>query len=73
MKYDIEALMKKWQPPRTGNYKKDCATGREIAEALMCNQGSPSDLGWIVRSMVTAGKFDGVEVGFFHRISELAA
>jgi hypothetical protein len=62
-----------WAPERTGDYATDCAKGREYADAVIaemqCGENAAL-LGWIVRGF--GPDFDGVEIGFCHRIAEHA-
>lgn len=56
-----------WAPQRTGNYEKDCATGRAYGKALIDfirERESPQVFGHIARAMTAGGVFEGVEVGF---------
>lgn len=56
------------------DYADDCDLGaRKAAEliSLIRRTGVTSHLGWAVSEMVRAGKFDGVEVGFFDEIARL--
>ena len=56
-----------WQPDRTGNYGKDCETGRAAADSLLQTieeTQNPCLFGTVVRAMVEGGVFGGVEAGF---------
>jgi hypothetical protein len=61
-----------WVPERTGKHGVDCQRGATYAEemlALMANTDSPLILGAVVRAIVTAQTWEGVEIGFFDRLN----
>lgn len=65
-----------WAPRRTGLIVADNAIGREAAEELLEHIRTTNDhalLGSIIRCMMSAGSFDGVEAGFFAGLSQAAA
>jgi hypothetical protein len=51
----------------------DNATGRQYADALVDYAGPPSLLCFVVQAMGPKDHWSGIEVGFFHRLSERAA
>ena len=56
-----------WKPTRTGDYGKDCDAGRHAAERLMAviqQTDNPVLFGTVMRSIIAAGKYDAVEIGF---------
>jgi hypothetical protein len=60
----------------TGDWAKDCDTGRALAENIVAQcaedpQNYPKFL-TIARNMTTRGLWGGVEVGFMQRVAELA-
>lgn len=60
-----------WCPLISGHWEKDNITGRIYADELLRHMRatqSPMLLGHVVKAM--KGRHAGVEVGFFHRISE---
>lgn len=62
-----------WSPDITGDWVTDTAVGKEYAdEAVRCirNKQNPSALGHLIKAMIGKGGYTGVEVGFFHRMSE---
>jgi hypothetical protein len=64
-----------WAPDRTGNYAEDCELGRFYARELMGfvrTRGCPAMLGHVCKA-IASDSWSGVEVGFFHQISEAAA
>lgn len=63
-----------WAPKVTGTWGTDTAQGKTYAdEAIQCirNAGNPTALAHTVKAMVSKASWTGVEVGFFHRISEV--
>lgn len=64
-----------WVTPETGEYSLDTAFGRQCADAVldyMAQSENPTILGKIVRDMILGGRYGAVEVGFIHRIAEVA-
>jgi hypothetical protein len=62
-----------WSPHGSGDYAADCEVGAQEAEAFLRRltwEQKLYALGWLVRDMITHGRFTGVEAGFFHRISQ---
>ena len=62
-----------WTPVITGDWSRDCATGRAAAAELtrvMATLESPFMLGYVLRRMVEKGVWGGCEVGFAHEIAE---
>lgn len=60
----------------TSDYHADCLAGRHQARdavALVRETGNHAHLGGVVRRMVDAGEFGGIEAGFFAEISEAIA
>jgi hypothetical protein len=67
--------MEVWAPDITGDWTIDCSRGRAYAEEaldFMRATDNPSCLGHIVKGMIGAGRYTGVEVGFLQRIAEEA-
>lgn len=63
----------RWMPMVTGDWATDNATGRRHADAIvarMRESNNPTLLAHTMKSMVGNGDWTGVEIGFFHRISE---
>jgi hypothetical protein len=61
-----------WNEQETGNYWKDCAHGERRAQEFMRVLRARQEgfmMGLMVRDMIRSGRFGGIEVGFFHRIS----
>jgi hypothetical protein len=61
-----------WSIEGTGDYLIDCGAGARLAEEFLRYHNATREhfiLGWIVRDMIAKGRFTGVEVGFFRRIS----
>jgi hypothetical protein len=64
-----------WSVTAAGDYAADCNTGVQLAEEFLRHLNRnrelcrTSELGWIVRDMIAKGRFTGLEVGFFSRIS----
>lgn len=70
----LTILPRFWNEPETGNYWEDCANGeRRAQEFLRVLQARREGfmLGLMARDMIARGRYGGVEVGFFHRISLL--
>lgn len=64
-----------WAPDRTGNYSEDCQLGRFYARELLGyirTRECPPLLGHVCQAM-NAADWSGVEVGFFHELSQRAA
>lgn len=62
-----------WAPIVTGDWGKDTAQGKVYADEAMAHiriKENPSILGHVMKSMIGQAAWSGVEVGFFHRISE---
>lgn len=62
-----------WCPLTSGNWEKDNITGRIYADELIQHikaNKNPTLLGHVVKAMGLKGRHAGVEVGFFHRLSE---
>lgn len=66
---DLDAIV---NAAESGDYAADCAMGREMADCFVEECQSPPALGSIVRRLMARGQFNGVHIGFFHRISEFA-
>jgi len=63
-----------WAVTPTGDWSQDNRLGREHAEACavyMRETHNAGVLGGVVRSMIVAGRYEGVEVGFMTRIAIL--
>jgi len=55
-----------WDVERTGHWIRDCEVGHEYGRIYLERRkrfGAPL-LGWIVRDMIAAGQYTGVEAGF---------
>jgi hypothetical protein len=64
----------KWQPEEVEGYALQNRLGRSYADAvirLAQDSDNPLIFSAVMRAMADAGQFEGVEVGFCHRISEL--
>jgi len=62
-----------WSPEISGDWREDTSRGKQYAdETIACirSHNNPTALAHVIKSMVGAGNWTGVEVGFFHRISE---
>ena len=62
-----------WQPERSGEWATDNSTGRKMADEIvekMRHAGNPTLLGHTMKAVIAQGVYDGVEVGFFHRLAE---
>lgn len=62
-----------WTVRATGDQGRDRELGRDLAaKALACMQEErlPALLTWVVRDMVEAGRFGGVEAGFLAAVAE---
>ena len=62
-----------WQPRVTGDWSADTTTGRKMADQMIkeiTESANPTLLGHLMKSMVGHGDWTGVEVGFFHRLSD---
>jgi hypothetical protein len=58
---------KLWTPERPKDYGAACAMGREYGLELITHiqeNRDPAILGGVIRAMIAAGTFDGVEAGF---------
>lgn len=56
-----------WKVDRTGDYAANCARGRAYAEALLSHiqeAKNPVILGSVMKAMIAAGVYEGVEIGF---------
>lgn len=63
-----------WAVVPSGDWSQDNAQGREHADACaayMRETHNAGVLGGVVRSMIAAGRYEGVEVGFMTRIATL--
>lgn len=63
-----------WTAEETGDYAADCDEGTRLAEQFLRDLNADPEhrlplLGWLVRDMIAKGRFGGLEVGFFDRIS----
>lgn len=61
-----------WNEEESGDYWKDCMRGEQRARMFSGELDTAREmfmLGWIVRDMIDKGRYGGVEVGFFHRLS----
>lgn len=62
-----------WAPVVTGDWGTDTSRGRFYADeavTFISARGNPTILAHIMKSMVGQAAWGGVEVGFFHRLSE---
>lgn len=67
------ANAKHWNVQESGSYTLDCKIGRGHADQLvdlMRRRGNPTLLNSVMRDMVGAGRFGGIEVGFVTRIGQ---
>jgi hypothetical protein len=65
-----------WVPERTGDYVEDCQLGRFYAQELLGYirvRDCPPMLSHVCKAISDRGEWTGVEIGFFHEISEAAA
>ena len=63
-------------PPSGGDYASDCDEGARRADTFLqqLQMGEKKYvLGWMVRDMMADRRLTGLEVGFFHRLSEYLA
>lgn len=71
-RYNTQSIIS-WAPVVTGEWGKDTAQGKVYADEAMAHirqRDNPSILGHVMKSMIGQAAWSGVEVGFFHRISE---
>ncbi|MFT4913339.1 MAG: hypothetical protein ACI9YM_001936 [Brevundimonas sp.] len=64
-----------WAIAESGDWSADNRTGRQAAADLlrvMTFQDAPHLLGFVVKAMMTKGRFGGVEAGFCQAIAEAA-
>ena len=65
-----------WSVEASGDWIEDCAVGSEYArifiERVKARQSRPL-MAWIVRDMVTAGRWTGVECGFIQGVARASA
>lgn len=64
-----------WLVQETGDWNRDNAQGRGFADQCvehMRENDAPMVLGYVVEAMLHKGRYGGVEVGFFHRIAQIA-
>jgi len=62
-----------WSPLRSGNFEKDCATGRRYFSELyrlMKSNDNPMYLSRVLAAQARAGKWEGVEIGFAQAMAE---
>lgn len=61
-----------WSVEASGEWQYDCRVGAEYARlyAERMSKGNAPPLAWIVRDMVQAGRYTGVEAGFVSAISQ---
>lgn len=62
-----------WSPKGTGDWEHDTRLGKRYADEMIHwirEHKNPTIFGHIVKSMIGKGGYSGVEVGFYHRISE---
>lgn len=62
-----------WDIAESGDWSSDNAAGRQRAEEVLAHmraKGTPLLLGHVMKAIVTAGRWGGVEVGFCTTISE---
>lgn len=62
-----------WLPEITGDWRTDNDRGKRYADEMVScisMHQNPTSLGHMVKAMIGKGSWSGVEVGFFHRISE---
>lgn len=60
-------------PASSGDWAKDNAIGRDFADETVlaiAEKDAPFILGHTVKAMIKKGDYNGVEVGFFNRLSE---
>ena len=61
-----------WSPVRNGHWAQDNQTGGshadDVLDAIVAND-HPNLLGHVVKMIMRSEEYDGVEVGFFHRIA----
>jgi hypothetical protein len=61
------------QMAETGDYGADCATGRQLADALikrMADTEYTPALGEVVGEIVKTGRWGAVHIGFFQRLAD---
>ena len=65
-----------WSVETSGNWIEDCAVGSEYArifiERVKARKSRPL-MAWIVRDMVTAGRWTGVECGFIQGVARASS
>jgi len=69
-------VLEYWHPIRTGQWGRDCQTGRDYAIHVvqyMRDESDPLLLTKIMQDMTLKAVFGGVETGFCTAISELVA
>jgi hypothetical protein len=74
-KFRMPALWEGFERER-GNWAEENQVGVQRANELVDRiqrEGVPGLLGHTVEAIIATGRFDGAEVGFFHRLAELAA
>lgn len=62
-----------WSPEVTDDWGVDTAQGKVYADeaiAFIRVKQNPTVIGHVIKAMIGRGAWTGVEVGFFHRISE---
>ncbi len=62
-----------WSILESGDYAKDCQSGREAARELMnyvAFQGMPNLMPSVASAIAKNGRWGGLEIGFFQEIGE---
>lgn len=62
-----------WNPTRSGDYAKDCETGRshfKELQDLMGSESNPLFLCRVLRAQVEGGKWEAIEIGFAQAMAE---
>lgn len=69
------AITSMWCATPTGNYEKDCETGKGFADELIERIKERESYGVLfqVAKAMPRSKFGPIEIGFFHRIAEVAS
>jgi hypothetical protein len=63
----------KWAPRSAANYAAECRLGRKYAGEMLAmieETGNPLIYSGVMRAVVTAGRFGGIEIGFCQAVSE---
>jgi len=62
-----------WSPKISDDWHDDTVRGRAYADeviAFIREHRNPTILGHVIKAMIGKGGYTGVEVGFFHRLSD---